>query len=99
VTNLEPDPQSRRATRLLILGAVLVAVGGAAGLIGMTLGALGAVTIARRRVEQMEVPPSELARRNWQQMKAAVSAGAGAWRDELATSANRGPGRYTAEPE
>jgi len=32
----------------------------------------------------MEVPPREIARKQWRQARAAVSAGAGAWRENAA---------------
>jgi hypothetical protein len=32
-------------------------------------------------VDQLEQPPSEIARRRWEQTKAAASAGAAAWRN------------------
>ena len=39
------------------------------------------ISAARRYVERMEQPPSDVARRKWQQTKAAAAAGAAAWRD------------------
>ena len=92
---VEYDPQSRRAARLVTSGAVLLAAGGVVGFIGVMLAAVGTVTIARRRIEQMDVPPKELARRQLKQAKAAVGAGAAAWRDELAA----GSGKPAARPE
>lgn len=96
MTDLEQVAQSRRTIRLMAFGAVLVAIGGGIGLVGMTLGAIGAMSEARRRIEGMEVPPSELARRNWVQMKAAVDAGTRAWRDEAAAKAGS---RSLVDPE
>jgi hypothetical protein len=39
------------------------------------------ISAARRRVNQLEQPPSELAKRTWQQARAATTAGAKPWRD------------------
>jgi len=39
------------------------------------------LTATRRWINEMEVPPSELARIKWTQAKAAMSAGAQAWQD------------------
>jgi hypothetical protein len=39
------------------------------------------MSAARQRVNQLEQPPSELAKRRWQQARAATTAGAKAWRN------------------
>jgi hypothetical protein len=39
------------------------------------------VSAVRQRVNQLEQPPSELAKRTWQQARAATTAGAKAWRN------------------
>src|SRR4051794_16837547 len=82
MTDAELELHSRRTNRLVAIGIVLIGVSGAAGFLGMTLAALGAAATARRRIQQMEVPPNELARKNWMQMRAAFNAGARAWRDD-----------------
>ncbi|MCY1136676.1 hypothetical protein OWR29_01600 [Actinoplanes sp. Pm04-4] len=66
---------------LLITGAALTVVGGIIGLAGAAVTTIGAVTAARRRIEQMDTPPSELARRQWRRARTAVTAGTGAWRN------------------
>ena len=40
--------------------------------------------LSRQRVNQLEQPPSELAKRRWQQARAATTAGASAWRNSPA---------------
>ena len=40
------------------------------------------VTAFRQRVQQMDVPPAELARQHWSAVKHATSAGAGVWLKE-----------------
>ena len=81
--NPELDRQSGRTNRLFVAGIILGGVAGAVGFMGMTFTALGAAVGARRRIRQMETPPNELARRNWVQMKAALGAGARAWRVDV----------------
>jgi membrane-bound ClpP family serine protease len=72
-------------TTLVLTGAALTVVGGIIGLAGATVTTIGAAVAARRRLDQMEVPPSELARRHWHRARTAVNAGAGAWRNNEAT--------------
>lgn len=66
---------------LLVTGAALTVIGGIIGIAGATVTTLAAAVAARRRIEQMEIPPSELARRQWRRARTAVTAGAGAWRN------------------
>ncbi|HKQ02422.1 MAG TPA: hypothetical protein VJ735_19045 [Actinomycetes bacterium] len=72
---------------LLVGGGVLVALGGLLGFTGMALVSSALLSATRQWVDQLESPPSELARRRWVQAKAAAtagaSAGAAAWRDNL----------------
>jgi hypothetical protein len=67
--------------RLLVGGGVLVGIGGLLGLTGMVLVGSALLSATRQWVNQLERPPSEIARRKWQQAKAAASAGAEAWRN------------------
>jgi hypothetical protein len=71
---------------LLIGGGVLVALGGLLGFAGMALASSALISASRQWVGQLETPPSEIARRRWEQAKAAAaagaSAGATAWRDK-----------------
>ena len=71
---------------LLVGGGVLVALGGMLGFTGMALVASALISATRRWVDQLERPPSEIARRRWEQAKAAASAGASAWRNGPTTS-------------
>jgi hypothetical protein len=66
---------------LLVGGGVLVGIGGLLGFTGMVLVGSALLSATRQWVNQLERPPSEIARRKWQQTKAAASAGAGAWRN------------------
>jgi hypothetical protein len=66
---------------LLVGGGVLVGIGGLLGFTGMVLVGSALLSATRQWVNQLERPPGEIARRRWQQAKAAASAGAGAWRN------------------
>jgi hypothetical protein len=75
---------------LLISAAVLEATAGALGLAGLVVGTVAVTTVTRRRVANMEVAPSELARRHWARARAATSAGLGAWRGMPLSSSTNG---------
>jgi hypothetical protein len=65
----------------LVGGAVLIAAGGLLALVGAALAGSALIVAAQRRVKQMDVPPTELARQKWSQARAATAAGVGAWRN------------------
>jgi hypothetical protein len=71
---------------LLVGGGVLVALGGLLGFTGMALVSSALLSATRQWVDQLEQPPSEIARRRWEQTKAAATAGAAAWRDNTPKS-------------
>ena len=71
---------------LLVGGGVLVALGGLLGFTGMALVSSALLSATRQWVDQLERPPTEIARRRWEQTKAAASAGAAAWRDKPPSS-------------
>ena len=76
------SPEGMQLNRsLLVGGGVLVGVGGLLGFTGMVLVGSALLSATRQWVKQLEQPPSELARRKWQQAKVAAAAGAGAWRN------------------
>ena len=54
----------------LIISAVMVGAGTLVALAGLTVGATYVIAVTRRRIQEMEVPPSELARMKWTQAKA-----------------------------
>ena len=68
--------------RLIAGGGVLIGIGGLLGFIGILLVGSTIVSATRRWVGQLERPPSEIAKRKWQQARAATTAGAKAWRNE-----------------
>jgi membrane-bound ClpP family serine protease len=86
MTTMPSDSRHLTASTLLIAGAALTVVAGAIGLVGASLTAIGATKAVRRRIEQMNVPPTELARQQLRRATSAVKAGAGAWRDTPAAT-------------
>ena len=66
--------------RLVVGGAVLVGLGGLLGCSGMLLLSSAVVSATRRWMRQLDRPPTETAKRNWQKARAATTAGAEAWR-------------------
>ena len=65
---------------LVVGGAVLIGLGGLLGFSGMLLLGTAVVSATRRWMRQLERPPTEAAKRKWQQARAATTAGAEAWR-------------------
>ncbi len=77
--NRTNGPQFRTAP--LITSAVMVGAGTLIALAGLAVGGGQLLSVARQWVNEMEVPPSELARLKWTQARAAMAAGAAAWQD------------------
>jgi hypothetical protein len=78
----DASPGGIRLNRsLLVGGGILVGLGGLVGFTGIVLVGSALLSATRQWVNQLERPPSEIARRKWQQAKAAASAGAQAWRN------------------
>lgn len=73
----------------LITGAALVGAGTLIALVGLAIGGGHLVAATRRWINEMEVPPSELARQKLMQAKAAAAAGASAWQNESQPSTAR----------
>jgi hypothetical protein len=72
--------------RPLAFGAAMMGASVILGMAGMMI-TTGAVLVAARRwMNKLEVPPSELARQKWAQARAATTAGASAWQNGLVTS-------------
>jgi membrane protein implicated in regulation of membrane protease activity len=65
----------------LITGAALVGAGTLIALVGLAIGGGHLVSATRRWVNELETPPSELAKIKWAQARAAYAAGASAWQN------------------
>ena len=59
----------------------MVGTGTVIVLAGLAVGGAHLLAATRRWVNEMEVPPSELAKMKWGQARAAMSAGAQAWQN------------------
>jgi hypothetical protein len=82
--NYDHAPQSgfQLNKEQVVAGSVLMGVGGAIVLAGIAMTAAALATAFRRRVQQMDVPPSELARQHWSAVRHATGAGAAIWLKE-----------------
>ena len=83
----EPAQGFALQTGPLLAGAVLIGIGSLLGLAGLAIAGAALTAAARRYVNTMEVPPSELARQNLAKARAAATAGASAWRNGAAQPA------------
>jgi len=81
VVNVASNGRVQLDRRRIAGGGVLIGIGALLGFTGMLLVGSAIVSAARQGVNQLEQPPSELAKRTWQQARAATTAGAKAWRN------------------
>jgi hypothetical protein len=82
MTDRRTDPSLEDLDRRLVIGAgVAFAVAALAGLAGAVMGGVAVLTASSRWYRRADLTPQELANLKWQQAKAAVGAGAGAWSD------------------
>lgn len=65
----------------LIVGGVLIGVGAVVALTGLAVAGVHLVAATRAWVEEMEIPPSQLAKLKWEQAKTAAASGASSWRE------------------
>jgi hypothetical protein len=80
-TNQVTKPTINLNTQQVVGGAILIGLGGVLAIAGMALAGAAIVSAYRDRVSQMDVPPTELARRHWGRIKAATAAGVGQWQN------------------
>ena len=77
--NRTNGPQFKTAP--LITSAALVGGGTLIALTGLAVGGGYLLSVTRQWINEMEVPPSELARVKWTQARTAMAAGAAAWQN------------------
>lgn len=70
--------------RHLIIGGTLFGVGCAICIAGIAVSGSGLLSAVQRWVNDLERPPSEIAKGTWAQAKAAYAAGSRAWQDQNA---------------
>jgi hypothetical protein len=80
VTDQASQGGIRLNRRLVVGGGVLLGTGGLLAFTGVLLLSSAVVAATRQWVNQLEQPPSELAKLKWRQARAATTAGAKAWR-------------------
>ena len=73
---------------VVVAGALLIGVGGVLGATGILLGTYAVLNASRDWMSQLEVPPSEIARRKLHQARRASVAAADAWRQQSRGSAS-----------
>jgi hypothetical protein len=82
MTDRRTDPSMQDLDPRLLLGAgVALAVASLAGLAGFVMCGIAVITASRRWYQRVDLPPHEIANLKWQQARAAMGAGAGAWSD------------------
>jgi hypothetical protein len=78
-------------------GAILLGVGGVIAFAGASLAGLAIASAFQRRVQQMGVPPTELARQHWSAVKHATTTGVGVWlKEQPGVPIQPGPQRQPA---
>jgi len=65
----------------LITGAALIGAGTVVALVGLVVGGSHLLSATRRWIQEMDVPPSEVAKLKWAQARTAATAGTAAWRN------------------
>jgi hypothetical protein len=80
--NRAPQPGIQLNNQQIIAGSILMGVGGTVVLAGIAMAGTALVTAFRQRVQQMDVPPNELARQHWSAVKHATTAGVDVWLKE-----------------
>jgi hypothetical protein len=75
----------------LAFGAALIGAGVIVGMAGVVLSGSVVLIAAKRWIDQLDTPPSDLAKQKWAQARAATTAattaGASAWQNGLAAGA------------
>lgn len=65
----------------IMAATVLIGIGGLLAFIGIVIGVLQALNEGSKLVNQLETPPSELARARIEQLRTAATAGVNAWKE------------------
>jgi flagellar biosynthesis component FlhA len=82
MTEHRTDPSLQDLNRgLLIAAGVLLAVASVAGLAGFATFSAALIAATRRWYHRADMAPQHLANLKWQQARAAMEAGTGAWRE------------------
>ena len=82
VTDSQPTgnwPQVRSGP--LVVGGILIGIGAVAAMAGVAVAGTHLVAATLAWINDLETPPSQLAKLKWEQAKHAASTGAASWRD------------------
>jgi hypothetical protein len=76
------------STSALITAAGLIGGGAVLAMAGLAIGGAHLLSATRRWIQEMDVPPSEVAKLKWAQARTAAAAGTAAWRNGVPTGVN-----------
>jgi hypothetical protein len=65
----------------LIAGGVLVGIGALVACAGLAVAGVHVISATRAWIQELEIPPNQLAKLKWEQAKTAATSGASAWRE------------------
>ena len=65
----------------LVVGGILIGIGAVVAMAGVAIAGTHVVAATRAWINELETPPSQLARLKWEQAKTAAASGAATWRD------------------
>jgi hypothetical protein len=65
----------------LVAGGILIGIGAVVAMVGVAVAGTHLVAATRAWVNELETPPSQLARLKWEQAKHAATTGASAWQN------------------
>jgi len=63
----------------LVVGGILIGIGAVVAMAGVAVAGTHLVAATRSWINELETPPSQLARLKWEQAKHAAASGASAW--------------------
>jgi hypothetical protein len=65
----------------LITGGVFIGIGAVVALVGLAIAGSHVALATREWINELEIPPSQLAKLKWEQAKSAAISGANTWRE------------------
>ena len=65
----------------LVVGGILIGIGAVVAMVGVAVAGTHLAAATRSWMQELETPPSQLARLKWEQAKAVAASGAATWRE------------------
>ena len=65
----------------LVVGGILIGIGAVVAMVGVAVAGTHLAAATRAWMNELETPPSQLARLKWEQAKAAAASGTSTWRE------------------